>query len=116
MQQAAERWKPEAMYFTTFDGKRTAFIIFDMPDSSSIPPFAEPFFMELNAEVQISPVMNGEDLQKGLSALGSPPRLVSGGTAGRAPPDPATVMDGTRGREWQRMPGACGSALSVVGS
>lgn len=70
MQQAAERWKPEAMYFTTFDGKRTAFIIFDMPDSSSIPPFAEPFFMELNAEVQISPVMNGEDLQKGLSALG----------------------------------------------
>ena len=70
MQQAAERWKPEAMYFTTFDGKRTAFIIFDMPDSSSIPPFAEPFFMELNAEVQISPVMNGDDLQKGLSALG----------------------------------------------
>ncbi len=70
MQQAAERWQPEAMYFTTFDGKRTAFIIFDMPDSSSIPPFAEPFFMELNAEVQISPVMNGEDLQKGLSALG----------------------------------------------
>lgn len=67
MQQAGERWKPEAMYFTTFDGKRTAYIVFDMPDSSSIPVFAEPFFMGLNAEVQLSPVMNGEDLQKGLS-------------------------------------------------
>jgi hypothetical protein len=70
IQQAAERWKPEAMYFTTFDGKRTAYMVFDMSDSSVIPQFAEPFFMELNAEVQIAPVMNTEDLQKGLSGLG----------------------------------------------
>jgi len=69
MQQTAERWKPEAMYFTTFDGKRTAFVVFDMPDSSSIPIFAEPFFNQLNAEVQFAPTMNGDDLQKGLSAL-----------------------------------------------
>jgi hypothetical protein len=67
MQQLAERWSPEAMYFTTFDGRRTAFVVFDMPDSSAIPSFAEPLFMGLNAEVQLSPVMNGEDLQKGLS-------------------------------------------------
>jgi hypothetical protein len=70
MQQAAERWKPEAAYFTTFDGRRTAFFVFDMTDSSAIPPFAEPFFMELDAEVQISPVMNTDDLQKGLSEAG----------------------------------------------
>jgi hypothetical protein len=70
MQQTGERWKPEAMYFTTFDGKRTAFIVFDLPDSSQIPVFAEPFFTELNAEVQLAPVMNGDDLQKGLSSLG----------------------------------------------
>lgn len=69
VQQMAERWKPEAMYFTTFDGRRTAFIVFDLPDSSGIPPFAEPFFMELNADVQLAPVMNAEDLQKGLSGL-----------------------------------------------
>lgn len=69
IQQTAEQWKPEAMYFTTFDGKRTAFIVFDMPDSSGIPVFAEPFFNELNAEVQFAPAMNGEDLQKGLSGL-----------------------------------------------
>ena len=69
MQQTAERWKPEAAYFTTFDGRRTAFFIFDMPAPASIPPFAEPFFMELDAEVQISPVMDTDDLQKGLSGM-----------------------------------------------
>jgi hypothetical protein len=70
MQETAERWKPEAMYFTTFDGRRTAFVVFDLADSSDMPPFAEPFFMELNAEIMYAPVMNGDDLQLGLSKLG----------------------------------------------
>jgi len=69
IQRAAEAWRPEAMYFTTFDGQRTTFIVFDLPDSSDIVPFAEPLFQELNANVQISPVMNGEDLQNGLGKL-----------------------------------------------
>lgn len=69
IQQFAERWHPEAMYFTALDGKRTALVVFDMPDSSALPPFAEPFFSELHAEVELSPVMNGEDLQNGLSQL-----------------------------------------------
>jgi hypothetical protein len=69
IQRAAERWKPEAMYFTEFDGRRTAFIVFDLPDSSDIVPFCEPFFQELDANVQISPAMNGEDLQNGLGKL-----------------------------------------------
>jgi hypothetical protein len=70
MQQAADRWHPEAMYFTTFDGRRTAFMVLDLPDPSDIPPFAEPFFMALQAEVELAPVMDGADLQKGLSQLG----------------------------------------------
>jgi Domain of unknown function (DUF3303) len=69
MQRTAQRWNPEGMYFTTFDGQRTAFMVFNMPDASDLPPFAEPFFAELNADVQVAPVMNGEDLQKGLSQL-----------------------------------------------
>jgi hypothetical protein len=69
IQRAAERWKPEAMYFTEFDGRRTALIVFDLPDSSDIVPFCEPFFQELDANVQISPAMNGEDLQNGLGKL-----------------------------------------------
>jgi hypothetical protein len=70
MQRAAERWKPEAMYFTTFDGLRTAFMVFDLPDAAGIPTFAEPFFRELNANVQLAPAMNADDLQKGLSEVG----------------------------------------------
>ena len=69
MQSSAERWKPEAMYFTTFDGRRTAYMVFDLPDSSAIPSFAEPFFDGLDADVELAPVMNTEDLQKGLSQL-----------------------------------------------
>jgi len=69
MQRAADRWHPEAMYFTTFEGLRTAYMVFDMPDASDIPPFAEPFFQTVGALVQFAPVMNAEDLQKGLSQL-----------------------------------------------
>ena len=70
MLRAAERWKPEGMYFTTFDGRRTAYMVFELPEESGIPPFAEPFFMELKADVELAPVMNGDDLRKGLSTTG----------------------------------------------
>jgi hypothetical protein len=69
IQETAARWKPEAMYFTSFDGWRTQFMVFDLPDTSDMPPFAEPFFMELDADVVIAPVMNGDDVEKGLSKL-----------------------------------------------
>jgi hypothetical protein len=71
IQETAERWRPEALYFTASGGRRTAFVVFDMPDSSALPVFAEPFFMQLNAAIECAPVMNVEDLQKGLSELGS---------------------------------------------
>lgn len=69
MQNAAERWHPEAMYFTSVDGRRCAFLVFDLPDASDIPAFAEPFFHELEADVELSPAMNTEDLQRGLTQL-----------------------------------------------
>jgi hypothetical protein len=40
-----------------------------MPDASDMAVFAEPFFEGLEADVQLAPVMNAEDLQKGLSQL-----------------------------------------------
>jgi hypothetical protein len=39
-----------------------------MKDSSDIPAIAEPLFMGLNAEIEMLPVMNQDDLQKGLTA------------------------------------------------
>jgi hypothetical protein len=67
MQALIGELKPEAAYFTTFEGKRTAFIFLDIADSSQIPAVAEPFFMAFNAEVDFYPAMNADDLGKGLS-------------------------------------------------
>jgi hypothetical protein len=64
-----EQLKPEAAYFTAEDGLRTAMIFFDMKDSSDIPATCEPLFMGMNAMVELTPVMNGDDLRKGLSQL-----------------------------------------------
>jgi hypothetical protein len=71
MQATMEKLKPEASYFTTVDGCRTCFIVFDMKDPSEMPVIAEPFFMNLNAKVEFCPVMNADDLKKGLEMLQS---------------------------------------------
>lgn len=64
-----DRLKPEASYFLAVDGCRSCLFVFDLKDPSEIPSIAEPFFLNLNAKVEFSPVMNAEDLQKGLAAL-----------------------------------------------
>jgi len=62
--------KPEAAYFGPTGGARTAFFVFDMTDPSQLPAISEPLYTELNAHIEVMPVMNGDDLQKGLSQLG----------------------------------------------
>jgi hypothetical protein len=69
MQATMEKLKPEASYFTAMDGCRTCFMVFDLKDPSEIPVIAEPFFLHLNAKVEFSPVMNAEDLKKGLEMI-----------------------------------------------
>jgi hypothetical protein len=61
-----DQMKPEACYFTALDGKRTAFLVFDLKDPSMIPTVAEPFFMNLEASIEMSPVMNLEDMKMGV--------------------------------------------------
>ena len=68
IQSTTERLKPEAAYFLTGEGDRTALFFFDMDETSQIPAFAEPLFAALNASLTLSPVMNADDLQKGLAA------------------------------------------------
>ena len=65
-----DRIKPEAAYFFPYEGERTCIMIFDMQDQSQIPSIGEPLFMELDATFEVFPVMNAEDLMKGLSQLG----------------------------------------------
>ncbi|MEU0910375.1 hypothetical protein [Streptomyces althioticus] len=69
MQETMERLRPEAAYFGPLGGRRTCLLVLDLEDSSQIPPAGEPFFAHFDAEVEMTPVMNAEDLRKGLSEL-----------------------------------------------
>ena len=70
MQSTMEQLKPEAAYFGPDGGQRTAFIVFEMDDPSQLPAISEPLFSEFHATVEVFPVMDRADLERGLSALG----------------------------------------------
>jgi hypothetical protein len=66
-----ETIKPESVYFTEYNGRRTALVVADLPDASRIPALAEPWFLQFNAQVEFRVVMTPEDLRRGdLAALG----------------------------------------------
>jgi len=67
MQTVMQTLKPESAYFLSENGLRTALFVFDMDDSWKIPVIAEPLFMGMNAALTMTPVMNAEDLQRGLA-------------------------------------------------
>jgi hypothetical protein len=57
-----EGLRPEAAYFTDADGKRTGLIFLEIEKASQIPSVAEPWFLALNASVELHPVMTPDDL------------------------------------------------------
>jgi hypothetical protein len=61
--------QPEAAYFAPEGGLRTAFLVFDMQDPSNMPPLFEPFFSTFEAQIELTPVMNADDLRAGLQRL-----------------------------------------------
>lgn len=62
--------KPEAVYLHPVDGQRGGHVIINMADSSEVAGVGERFWIALKAHVTMTPVMNPEDLQKGLSGVG----------------------------------------------
>ncbi len=70
LQKVMEMLKPEAAYFYPEDGKRTSFFVFDMEGSWQLPPLFEPLFENLDASIHVTPVMNGEDLERGFKEAG----------------------------------------------
>jgi hypothetical protein len=62
-----EQLEPEAAYFGPEDGKRAGMIVFDMSDPAQIPQVAEPLLLQLEAEIELTPVMNLDDLRRALS-------------------------------------------------
>ena len=49
------------------NGRRTALYFFDMKDEAQIPVVAEPFFHGVNADITLIPVMNADDVGKGIA-------------------------------------------------
>ena len=62
-----EAMKPEAAYWFSNGGMRGGLFVFDLAESSDIPKFSEPLFMA-GCSVEFHPVMNQEELMKGLAA------------------------------------------------
>jgi hypothetical protein len=54
--------KPEAAYFTNYDGHRGLIMIVDVADPSKVPAFAEPFFLTFEADVEFHVVISPEEL------------------------------------------------------
>jgi hypothetical protein len=59
--------KAEAAYFMPLDGHRAACFIVNVESNDQIPTIAEPLFLGMGANVDVIPVMNFDDLKKGLS-------------------------------------------------
>ena len=63
--------KPEAVYWTNYNGQRGAILIVDVADASKVPALAEPWFLSFNAQVQFHIVMSPEELGRaGLESMG----------------------------------------------
>lgn len=66
-----ETIKPETAYFTEQDGKRGGIFVIDVQEPSDVPAFAEPFFLNFQADCKFRIAMSPDDLQKaGLQELG----------------------------------------------
>jgi hypothetical protein len=70
IEQMMQQLKPEAAYFmASDDGQRSCLVVFDMADPSQIPAISEPLFHTGRARVTLTPCMNLDDLQAGLSRI-----------------------------------------------
>ena len=69
VQQILEEEQPEAIYFIAEGGRRTGIMIINMDDVSQLPAIAEPWFLAMNASIEVTPAMVPEDLQKAGPAI-----------------------------------------------
>lgn len=70
LQALMDRLKPEAAYFfADRNGNRSAAFIFDMEGSWQLPSIVEPLLHTFDASIHVTPVMTGEDLQRGMEEM-----------------------------------------------
>jgi hypothetical protein len=68
-----EEFKPEAMYFYPAEGMRAGCIFIQSDDPAVCVAVGERLWFGLQAQVKVTPVMNAEELGKGLADL---PKIV----------------------------------------
>ena len=63
--------KPESIYFTELDGNRGAVMVVEVPNASSVPSIAEPWFLIFEAICEFKIAMTSDDLMNAdLNKLG----------------------------------------------
>ena len=66
-----EDLKPEAAYFTLADGKRSALLVININKPGDYVKYAEPFFLQFNAEIKYDIIMSPDELKAaGLEEIG----------------------------------------------
>ncbi|MGC1131979.1 MAG: hypothetical protein WA941_04095 [Nitrososphaeraceae archaeon] len=63
-----KKFNCEGAYFTEVNGNRTMVFVLDLPSQDMIPAIAEPLFQGFDANVEIHPAMNLDDLKKAISS------------------------------------------------
>ena len=66
LEEYMKKVKPEASYFMPIDGQRSMALIVNIERNDQIPAIVEPLFQWWGANVDVIPVMNFDDLKKGL--------------------------------------------------
>jgi hypothetical protein len=64
-----QKFNCEATYFTDVNGNRTMVFVLDLPSPDMIPDIIEPLFQGYDANVEIHPAMNLDDLKKAISRM-----------------------------------------------
>jgi len=62
IQAILEEIKPQAAYFTAGSGQRGGILVVETNSPSDLAKFAEPFFLNFEADVEFEPFMTPEDL------------------------------------------------------
>jgi hypothetical protein len=69
LQDYVKKFNCEASYFLEVNGNRTMVFVLDLPSPDMIPAIAEPLFQNFEANVEIHPSMNLNDLEKAVSNI-----------------------------------------------
>jgi hypothetical protein len=64
-----EKTRAECAYFGLEEGRRTMWAVFDLDAPARMVPLLEPALMELDAGLELSPVMTADDLEAGFAAI-----------------------------------------------